>query len=120
VIVGDAYVFGYNAGTFRSLHAGTIKVDPLTKTVDLVIKAGLDKRGTLPGLFDLSENTLKLALPNSSLVRDGKTTNRPATLQPGPETRHLLYTFMRDTTVTREQAKGKLKEMRKAAGSDEE
>ena len=116
VIVGNTYSFDYENGTL----SGTIKVDP-PETVDLIIKEGLDKGGTLPGLFELTGDTLKLAIPSPLLVRDGKTTDRPTALQPGPQTRHMLYTFVRDKTATKEQAKAKLKEMKdKAAAQTKE
>ena len=103
VIAGDAFAW--------TTVAGTLKIDSKKKTVDLVVTEGRYKGEVIPGLYELSGNTLKLAVP-SPLVRLGnvRTAERPAELKTGPETRHSLYTFERDVTATKAEAAAKLKE----------
>jgi uncharacterized protein (TIGR03067 family) len=101
VVVGDAYVL--------NSQAGTLTVDPVKKTVDLKIIDGLYKGQTLPGLFELSGDTLQLAIPTP--IRDGE---RPKELKTGTDTTHTLYVFERDKTATKEQAEAKLKDLREA------
>jgi hypothetical protein len=104
VIAGDVYAW--------TTIAGTIKIDSQKKTVDLVVTEGRYKGQIIPGLYELSDNTLKLAFP-SPLARVGgvrAAAERPEELKTGPETRHSLYTFERDVTATKAEVASKLKE----------
>src|SRR3712207_5799138 len=72
VVGGDAYVL--------YTHAGTIKFDPAKKTVDLTITDGRYKGTTVPGLYELSGDTLKLAIHAPGARAAG--TDRPKALKP--------------------------------------
>jgi uncharacterized protein (TIGR03067 family) len=107
VIVGDAYVLNN--------QAGTLKVDLEKKTADLTITEGRYKGQVLPALFEISDNTLKLAFPTP-----GRTTRatpaapleRPKELKSDVGSRVTLYTFERDAKATKEQAAANLKEQK--------
>jgi uncharacterized protein (TIGR03067 family) len=107
VIVGNSYVLAN--------HAGTLKADPDKKEADLSISEGRYKGQTLPALFEVSGDTLKLAVPTlSARTRGGKPADleRPKELKSETGTRYMLYTFERDTKATKEQAAAKLKEQK--------
>jgi uncharacterized protein (TIGR03067 family) len=104
VVVGDAYVL--------NAHAGTITIDLDKKTVDMAITEGPYKGQTLPGIFELSGDTLQLAFP-SPLSGGG----RPAELKTGAGTTHMLYTLERDTRATKADAEAKLKDLKALLGS---
>jgi uncharacterized protein (TIGR03067 family) len=111
VVVGDAYVF--------TTHAGTIKIDLEKKTADLTITEGRYKGATLPGLLEISGDTLKLAIQSPSATTRGArgaptTRERPKELKTEDGTTHILYTFERDAKATKEQAATKLKELKDA------
>jgi uncharacterized protein (TIGR03067 family) len=99
VVVGDTYVL--------NTHAGTIALDLGKKTVDMKITEGRYKGQTLPGIFELSGDNLKIAFP--SPVTGGE---RPKELKSGPDTSILVYTLVRDPKATREEAEAKLKDLR--------
>ena len=100
VVGGEAYVF--------LTHAGTVKLDPEKKTIDLVINEGRYKGTTAPGIYELSGDTLKIALAIPSAAGPGA---RPTELKSSAEARHTLYTFEKDGKATKEQAAAKLKEL---------
>src|SRR5947208_15409725 len=56
VIVGNGYAL--------STHGGTLKIDATKQAVDLAITDGRYKGTTLLGLYELKDNTLRLALPS--------------------------------------------------------
>jgi uncharacterized protein (TIGR03067 family) len=97
VLVGDRYAF--------HTHGGTLTLDPAKHTVDFTITEGRYKGSTLLGRYDLTGDTLRLAVA-SSPAQGGE---RPAELKTGPETFHFLYTFERDK-ATKEAAAARLKE----------
>jgi uncharacterized protein (TIGR03067 family) len=107
VIVGNAYVL--------RTHAGTLAIDLEKKTADLTITEGRYQGQTLPGLFELKGDTLKLAFPTpGAFPRGGNGQQRPRELKTGPDSTHLLYTFERDKAATKEQAEAKLKELKES------
>src|SRR5687768_17402271 len=84
VVSGEAFVL--------SVYAGTLTVDPVAKTVDLVVTEGLHKGRTVPGLYELSGDTLKLAIP---LPGTRAAPDRPTELKTAPGSGHVLYSFER-------------------------
>jgi hypothetical protein len=102
VVVGDAYIL--------YTQAGSITLDPDKKTVDLTITEGRNTGQTLPGLFELSGDTLNIALPGTGFGKG----ERPAELKTGPGTTHTLYTLERDAKATKEDAEAKLKALKAA------
>jgi uncharacterized protein (TIGR03067 family) len=103
VIVGSAYAL--------RAHAGTLTIDLEKNTADLTITEGRYKGQTLPALFELKGDTLKLAFPSPGGRGNAE---RPRELKTGPGTLHLLYTFERDKTAAKEQAEAKLKELKES------
>ena len=101
VVDGDAYVL--------LTHAGTVKLDPAKKTIDLIITEGRYKGTTAPGLYELSGDTLKIALAVPSTP--ARALARPTDLKASAEARHTLYTFEKDGKATREQAAARLKNL---------
>jgi uncharacterized protein (TIGR03067 family) len=99
VVVGDVYVL--------NTHAGTLTLDPDKKTVDMKITDGRYKGKTLPGLFELTGDTLKIAFPSPVVGGD-----RPAEMKTGEGSTHMLYTFERDTKATKADAEAKLKDLK--------
>jgi uncharacterized protein (TIGR03067 family) len=107
VIVGNEY-------TFLSNQVGTIKADPEKKEVDLSVTEGRTRGQVFPALFEVSGDTLKLAVPSSTRGAPGaaRTIERPKELKSEVGSRVTLYTFERDTKATKEQAAAKLKEQK--------
>ena len=101
VVVGDQYVF--------QAHGGTIKVDAEKKTLDLTITDGRNANRTIPGIFERTGDTLKIAIPTVI-----SSTDRPTELKTAVGTRYYVYTLERDTKITPEQTSTKLKERREA------
>jgi uncharacterized protein (TIGR03067 family) len=99
VIVGNGYVL--------STHGGTVKIDAAKQTVDLTITDGRYKGTTLLGLYELKDNTLRLALPSPLAAGE-----RPTELKATRENGLMVYTFERDTKATKEAAADQLKELR--------
>src|SRR5262245_34420790 len=83
VIVGTDYAF--------FAQGGTIKFDPAKKEVDFTVTDGRYKGATVLGIYDLTGDTLKVAM--SSPLRNDP---RPTELKPGARAGHALYTFERD------------------------
>lgn len=104
VVGGESYVL--------STHAGTIKFDPAKKTCDMTVTEGRYKGTTVPGIYELSGDTLKIALHPPSPVRAGG--DRPKALPPEGEALHTLYTFEKDPKATKDEAAAKLKELKSA------
>ncbi len=100
VIVGDGYAF--------STQAGTIKIDPAAKTLDLAITDGRYKDQTVLALYELTDDTLKIAMESVN-----RRSGRPAALKTSDTTTHTLYTFTREK-ATKEQAEAKLKVQKEA------
>ncbi len=107
VIVGNGYVLGGS-------HAGTLKVDADTKAIDLTVAEGRSRGQVLPALFEVSGDTLKLAIPSTTRGAPGaaRTVERPKELKSETGTRHTLYTFERDSKATREQAEAQFKRLK--------
>jgi hypothetical protein len=81
---------------------------------------------TLPGLLELSDNTLKLAIPSPTPAgrRGGPggpvapaAPERPKTIKSEEGTTYMVYTFQRDAKATKEQAATKLKELKEGLTS---
>jgi uncharacterized protein (TIGR03067 family) len=108
VVVGNEYVFG--------AHAGTVKFDLEKKTADLTITEGRYKGIVLPGLIELSGDTLKLAIPTPRVpgrgARAAAAPERPKDLKTDEGTSHTLYAFERDAKATKEQVAAKMKELK--------
>lgn len=100
VVIGDAYVF--------TTHAGTLKVDPAKKTVDLTVTDGPYKGTTLPGIYELSDGGLKIAI-HAPTTRGAE---RPKDLKSELGTSHTLYTFAKDAKATKDDAQTKMKELK--------
>jgi uncharacterized protein (TIGR03067 family) len=101
VVVGDKYVL--------ATHAGTIKLDPAKKTIDLTITEGRFKGMTAPGIYELADDTLKIALlvPSARMTEGGRPTEFKGSAAAG----HSSYTFEKDGKATKDQAAAKLKEL---------
>ncbi len=104
VISGDACVF--------YLYGGVIKIDPskLPRTIDLSINNGRYAGRNMLGVYELSGDVLKLALPSSAARADP----RPAAVKSDETSMHILYTFQRDAKVAKEAVAAELKQ--KTAG----
>lgn len=102
VVGGESYVL--------STHAGIIKFDPAKKTVDMTVTEGRYKGTTVPGVYELSGDTLKIALHPPSAARAAG--DRPKDLTPGGEAAHTLYTFEKDPKATKDDAAAQLKELK--------
>jgi len=98
VIVGNGYAL--------STHGGTLKIDATKQTVDLAITDGRYKGTTLLGLYELKDNTLRLALPSPLAAGE-----RPTELKATRENGLMVYTFERDK-ATKEAAADQLRELR--------
>jgi uncharacterized protein (TIGR03067 family) len=108
VVVGNEFVM---LGT----QVGTVKADPEKKEIDLTVTDGRSKGQVLPCLFEVSDGTLKLAIPSATRAARGgapATLERPKELKSEAGSRVALYTFERDTKATKEQAAAKLKEQK--------
>lgn len=109
VIVGNEYVFLSN-------QIGTLKVDPEKKEIDLTGTEGRYKGQTLPGLFEITDDTLKLAIPGVTRAAARGTPpaapERPKELKSDAGARVILYTMERDKKATKEQAAAQLKEQK--------
>jgi uncharacterized protein (TIGR03067 family) len=101
VVVGEECAF--------SAFVGTLKLDPAKHALDLVVTDGFLKGRTLPCLYELSGDTLRLALANPRTPL-----TRPTELKCGPGT-DLVYTCERDAKATKDQAEARLKELKAAA-----
>jgi uncharacterized protein (TIGR03067 family) len=101
VVSGDAYVL--------SNHAGTLKAEPAQRHVDLTITEGRYKGNTVAGIYELTGDSLKLAIPSPA-----RGSERPKELKGEA---HTLYTFERDAKATKEQAAARLKELTGAVAS---
>jgi uncharacterized protein (TIGR03067 family) len=113
VIVGDAF------GWYGVTGAGTITVDPEKKEADLKAAEGAYKGQVIPALFEVSGDTLRLAVPR--LTRTGSdgapvAVERPKALN-GRGGTNTVYTFERDTKATKEDAAAKLKEQKERIAS---
>jgi uncharacterized protein (TIGR03067 family) len=100
VVSGDRYVL--------TTHAGTLQFDPANKAVDLVITDGRYKGTTVPGLFELSDTTLRLAFRPPSTKGAGE---RPTEIKPGAASGHAVITFEKDAKATKDDAAAKLKDL---------
>lgn len=100
VISGDTCVF--------YLYGGVIKIDPSKqpRTIDLSIKEGRYAGRDMLGVYELSGNTLNLALPASAL----RGVPRPAGLKADETAPHAVYTFERDVKATKEGIAAELKQ----------
>src|SRR4051812_45095810 len=101
VVSGDGYVL--------ATHGGTIKFDPAKKTVDMTITDGRYKGATVQGLYELSGDTLKVAITVPS-IRGGVV--RPTALKPENDATHTLYTFEKDGKATKDDVATKLKDLK--------
>src|SRR5262249_16607255 len=101
VVAGDKYVL--------YTHGGTIKLDPAKKTIDLTITEGRYKGTTAPGIYELSDNTLKIAIFAPSARKMAG--ERPTEFKGDAVGGHSAYTFEKDGKATKEQAAAKLKEL---------
>ena len=99
VIVGNGYAL--------STHGGTVKIDGAKQTVDLAITDGRYKGTTLLGLYELKDNTLRLALPSPLAAGE-----RPTELKATRENGLMVYTFERDPKATKQAAADQLRELR--------
>ncbi len=76
---------------FRNF-AGTVKLDAEKKTLDMAVTAGLYKGESTGGVFERTDDTLKVALP----ITPRTTAVRPTELKTVPGVSGYLYTFERD------------------------
>lgn len=97
VIVGDTYTF--------SSQVGKLKLDPANHSCDLTIEEGFYKGKTVPGLYELDGDVLRIAMGLAS-----NPMGRPTNLQDDPDKNHRVYVFNRDDMATKEQAAELLKE----------
>src|SRR5436309_2275561 len=83
VIAGDGCAF--------NLYAGTLTLDPAKRppTWNLFIQDGRYQGRILPGIYELSGTTLKLALPTSAQRAD----RRPDALRTAENSDFTVYTF---------------------------
>lgn len=96
VIVGDRYVF--------SSHGGTLTLDPSKHAIDLVATEGFSRGRTMQGIYELKDNSLRLAYSS-------RTGNRPTELKSDRgSSATTVYTFERDAQATKEQAAEQLKQ----------
>src|SRR5262245_1409876 len=102
VIVDDNYIL--------LTHGGTVTFDRDKKTVDMKITDGRYKDRSLQGLYELTDDTLKIAIPTPA----SRNSARPKDLKTGTDTTHTLYTFERDKKAKKEDAEAKLKELKTA------
>src|SRR5947209_13487237 len=99
VVVGDGFAF-YTQG-------GTLKVDPAKQAVDLINTEGRYQGITVPGLYELKDDTLRIIM--ASPLAAGE---RPTELKTGGVANQTLYTFARDVKTTKEQAAEQLKQLK--------
>ena len=91
VLDGDRYTLDFDTNTDK----GTFALDP-TKTpkrIDVRSAAGPFKGKTLPGIYELKGDTLRLCLEG-----DGKADRRPAAFEAPGTTRNMLLTYRREKT----------------------
>jgi uncharacterized protein (TIGR03067 family) len=99
-----------NAFTFSTKY-GTFSLNPAKHELDLIIQDG-PERGTIERcLYEIKEDTLRLALPSRFL---GEERVRPAKIDTNAETRHTVYIFQRDPSFSKEQIASYLQERKTA------
>jgi uncharacterized protein (TIGR03067 family) len=99
VVSGDNYVL--------LTHAGTVKLDPAKKFVDLVISEGRYKGTSSLGIYELSGDKLKIAL-RAVMRTDAE---RPKEFKSGEDGNYAVYEFERQSSK-KEDTEAKLKELR--------
>lgn len=92
------------------VYGGTVKLEPSRRppTLDLFITDGRYQGRTLPGIYELSGNTLKLALPTSAQRAE----QRPAGFTTADATDFTIFTFARDLRATKDTVATELKQRR--------
>ncbi|MFO0798107.1 MAG: TIGR03067 domain-containing protein [Gemmataceae bacterium] len=91
VLAGDRYTIDFGPNTDK----GNYTLDP-TKTpkrIDVRSAEGPFKGKTLPGIYELKGDTLRLCLD-----ADGKADKRPAAFEAPGTTRNMLLTYRREKT----------------------
>ena len=101
VIVGETYAF--------SSQVGKLKLDPAKQTCDLIIEEGFYKGKTVPGLYELEGDVLRIAM---GLASDPM--GRPTGFEENRDKNHRVYVFYRDAMATKEQAAALLRERTEA------
>lgn len=100
VIVGKRFHF--------SVFAGNVILDVSKKPygMDLTTTVGVHRGKTVLCIFERTGDTLRLGFPHFA-----NGAGRPSTLKPDKESKHVLYTFQRDTKPSKEQAAALLEEL---------
>lgn len=91
VLDGDRYTIDFDKNTDK----GTFTIDPAKtpKRIDVRSAEGPFKGKTLPGIYELKGDTLRLCLDG-----DGKADKRPAAFEAPGTTRNMLLTYRREKT----------------------
>ena len=91
ILDGDRYTLDFDKNTDK----GTFTLDPAKtpKRIDVRSAEGPFKGKTLPGIYELKGDTLRLCLDG-----DGKADKRPAAFEAPGTTRNMLLTYRREKT----------------------
>ena len=89
ILDGDRYTIDFDKNTDK----GTFTLDPAKtpKRIDVRSAEGPFKGKTLPGIYELKGDTLRLCLEG-----DGKADKRPAAFEAPGTTRNMLLTYRRE------------------------